>query len=201
MRKFLLVVGALAALASPRALAAQAREFLTDNEVDQAREAQEPNDRMKLYVQFARARMDSIEKELIKAVTEERTNRIHDFLYEYGKILDAIDSLTDQAATQKVAMRKGVAFVAHAEPELLKRLQAIDEKNPPDREMYRFVLSEAIENTESSLEEIKKILGKLPTDKKLEKEIEAEQKQDEQDRAKKKPNQPNPPPPNPRNPS
>jgi hypothetical protein len=89
-------------------------------------------------------------------------------------------------------MRKGVAFVAHNEPELLKRLQAIDEKNPPDREAYRFVLNEAIESTESSLEEIKKLLGKPPTDKKLDKEIEAEQKQDDEDRKK--------PPPKPNNP-
>jgi acyl transferase domain-containing protein len=143
--------------------------------------------------------MDGIEKELAATgksakSTEERGTRIHDFLYEYGKILDAIDDLSDQAKTQRVAMRKGVAFVVHAEPELLKRLQAIEEKNPPDREAYRFVLTEAIESTESSLEEIRKILGKLPTDKKLEKEIEAEQKQDEQDR--KKPNPPKPPPPN-----
>jgi hypothetical protein len=89
-------------------------------------------------------------------------------------------------------MRKGVAFAVHAEPEMLKRLQAIDDKNPPDREAYRFVLSEAIESTESSLEEMKKLLGKIPTDKKLEKEIEAEQKQDDEDRKKPPPKPPNP---------
>jgi septal ring factor EnvC (AmiA/AmiB activator) len=180
------------------ALVAQTREFLTDNEIDQVREAQEGNDRMKLYIQFARARLDGIEKELAATgqaakPLEERGARIHDLLHEYGKILDAIDDLSDVAQTQKVAMRKGVAFVARNEPELLKRLQAIEEKNPPDREAYRFVLTEAIEGTQSSLEEIKKLLGKLPTDKKLEKEIEAEQKQDELDRKKPPPKPPNNP--------
>lgn len=183
------------------AVTAQTREFLTDAEIDQVREAQEGNDRMKLYVQFARARLDWIEKELAATgksakPAEERGDRIHDLLYEYGKILDAIDDLSDLWQSQRIMMRKGVAFVVHAEPELLKRLQAIEEKNPPDRETYRFVLSEAIEGTESSLEEMKKILGKLPTDKKMEKEIEAEQKQDEQDRKKSNPPKPpqNPPP-------
>jgi hypothetical protein len=180
-------------------LAAQTREFLTDREIDQVREAQEGNDRMKLYVQFARARLDGIEKELTatgKAAKplEERGARIHDLLYEYGKILDAIDDLSDLWKTQRIMVRKGVSFVVHAEPELLKRLQAIDESNPPDREAYRFVLNEAIEGTESSLEETKKILGKLPTDKKMEKEIEADQKQDDQDRKKTPPKPPNPPP-------
>jgi hypothetical protein len=194
MKRWLLT---LSLLLGGAALAGQAREFLTDYEIDQVREAQEGNDRMKLYIQFARARMDGIEKELAatgKAAKplEERGARIHDLLYEYGKILDAIDDLSDIAQNQKVAMRKGVAFVAHNEPELLKRLKAIDERNPPDREAYRFVLNEAIESTESSLEEIKKLLGKLPTDKKLEKEIEADQKQDDEDRKKPPPKQ-NPP--------
>jgi hypothetical protein len=198
---FLLLCGAALApsrrIPPPDSLVAQTREFLTESEIDQVREAQEGNDRMKLYILFARARLDGIEKELAatgKAAKplEERGARIHDLLYEYGKILDAVDDLSDIAKTQKVAMRKGVAFVAHNEPELLKRLQAIDEKNPPDREAYRFVLNEAIESTEASLDEIRKTLGKLPTDKKLEKEIEAEQKQDEQDRKKTPPKPPNP---------
>ncbi len=173
--------------------AAQAREFLTDSEVNQIREAQEPNDRMKLYVQFARTRLDAVEKELAAvkpAKPEERGDRIHDMLYEYGKILDAIDDLSDLAKTQKILMRKGLDYVVHAEPEMLKRLQAVEDKNQADRETYRFVLSEAIEGTESSLEEMKKILAKTPTDKKLEKDIEKERKQEQKDA--KKPNPTNP---------
>jgi hypothetical protein len=182
-----------------RSAAAQTREFLTGSEIDLVREAQEPNDRLKLYIQFARARLDEIDKELAatgKAAKplEERGDRIHDMLYEYGKIVDAIDDLSDLAHTQKILMRKGLDYVVHAEPDMLKRLQAIEEKNPPDREAYRFVLGEAIESTESSLEEMKKVLAKLPTDKKLEKDIEKERKQEEKDQKeqkdRKKPNLP-----------
>ncbi len=47
----------------PLALNAQTadRDFLTPNEVDQVRTAQDPNDRILLYVHFAKTRMDLVQ--------------------------------------------------------------------------------------------------------------------------------------------
>lgn len=160
-------------VAAELAAPAQQREFLSESEIDQVREAQEPADRIKLYVQFAKDRLDALDKQLAQESTQ-RAGAVHDALYEYDRIVDSIGDTVDSAAAKHALVRKGLAVAVKEMPEFLKRLRAVETKNPKDIEEYRFILEEAIETTQSSLEDFKAELAKLPLDRKEERKMEKE---------------------------
>ena len=93
---------------------AQERDFLTADEVDQVREAQEPNLRLKLYVLFARQRIAVLQQYLSKEKPG-RSALIHDTIEDYTHIIEAIDTVADDALVRKLPLDIGMKEVAAAE--------------------------------------------------------------------------------------
>jgi RNA binding exosome subunit len=138
-------------LAGVSQLSAQDRDFLTTNESDQIREAQEPDERLQLYVHFAKQRMDLIEQYLAKEKSG-RSIFIHNALEDYSKIIEAIDSVADDALRHNRPIDKGMVAVIGAEKGFLEQLNKIQDSEPKDFDRYKFVLSEAIDTTSDSEE-------------------------------------------------
>ena len=138
--------------------AAQQRDFLTPDEINQVRIAQEPNDRLKLYDYFARQRMDQIHK-LMETEKPGRSALIHDLLEDYTKIIEAIDAVADDSLQRKKPIDVGIAAVSTGEKEALAELNKISEAKPKDFARYEFVLREAIETAQDSLEQNEQDLG------------------------------------------
>jgi RNA binding exosome subunit len=153
------------------------RDFLTPDEVAQVREAQEPNERLALYVRFAKQRMDLVQNYLAKEKAG-RSIFIHNTLEDYSRIIEAIDTVSEDALRRHRDIDKGLLAVLNAEKEFLDKLTKIQEANPKDLERYKFVLTEAIDATndsrEMNMEDSKQRAGELAaTDQKEKKERDA----------------------------
>lgn len=146
-------------LAAPVAIAlffagtlnSQTRDFLNTPEVEQIREAQDPNDRLALYAKFAKMRIDIVMQVLQKQKAG-RSLLIHDTLEDYSHIIEAIDSVADDALRRKLPIDKGMLVVIAAEKDFSDRLGKIEDTNPPDLSRYDFVLKQALDTTNDSLE-------------------------------------------------
>lgn len=129
----------------------QDRDFLTADEADQIRLAQEPVERIRIYIRFAKQRIDLIEQALNKEKPG-RSSSVHNLLEDYTHIVESIDSVADDALRRKIPIEQGMTLVVAAEQEFTQKLEKIQAATPKDVSRYQFVLQQALDTTTDSLD-------------------------------------------------
>jgi len=144
---------------------AQHRDPLNEVETDQLREvAQEPYRRLKLMIKFTTERLDTVEAAQKDERAKDRGQRMHDSLQDFRELVDELDDNIDDFVDKQMDLRKPLSEVISAETGFESRLQAIkehaeDPKLADEYKLYSFVLQDATEAVNLSLEDAKKTLG------------------------------------------
>lgn len=145
-------------------LAAQSRhDPLTSDEINQLRDAaQDPDQRLKLYVEFARERLTGLEKVRADPKVTDREQQTHDKLQDFLDVYDELNDNIDTFAQRGADLRKILKFVIEADGEIEVRLRALRnnaEYSKEDTHKYEFLLTTGLETVTESLQDHRQLLA------------------------------------------
>ena len=130
---------------------------LNTEEVNQLRDAMlEPDQRLKLYVTFARDRMTKLEQMRVDPKTTDRAHQTHDMLSDFLSVYDELNDNVDMYVGRKEDIRKPLKLVIEADIEFQSKLRALKDATNTDAaeaHQYEFLLSNAIETVDSSADD------------------------------------------------
>jgi chromosome segregation ATPase len=136
---------------------------LTPLEGDQLREAaQVPGERIKLFIEFARARLASLEKMRADPTTTDRPRQTHDQLQNFLDVYDELNDNIDTFVGRKADLRKPLKSVLEADTEFQARLRALKSSIDSSREetsQYEFILNNLLDTVDSSAQDHRQLLG------------------------------------------
>jgi len=164
-RAFFSMVSSLALLIALSASAQRRHDPLNTEEINQLRDAMlEPDQRLKLYVTFARDRMNKLEQMRTDPKTTDRARQTHDMLADFLSVYDELNDNVDMYVGRKDDIRKPLKLVIEADIEFQSKLRALKDAANADAaeaKQYEFLLSNAIETVDSSADDHRSTLTEV----------------------------------------
>jgi hypothetical protein len=135
---------------------------LNQLEIDQLRDtAQEPVERLKLYVEFVRARLQALDKARSDPKVSDRGQETHDRLQQFLDVFDELNDNIDTFADRKEDLRKALKAVIEGDSEFQAKLRALKDAagtTPQETKAYDFLLTNAIQTVDSSIADHRQLL-------------------------------------------
>lgn len=139
------------------------RDPLTQTEIEQIRDASwEPRERLKLYVEFARARLVKLEQMRADPKTKNRAQQTHDLLDDFELLYDELNDNIETYVDRKDDIRKPLKLIIEADTEFQAKLRALKDAAgvaAEEARQYEFVLTNVLETVDTSSEDHKKLLA------------------------------------------
>jgi hypothetical protein len=153
----------LSLLAAAPATAQSHRDPFTQPEIDQIRDTSwEPDQRLSLYVKFARARLVAIEQMRSDPKVKDRAQQTHDKLDDFLLIYDELNDNIDTYVDRKNDIRKPLKTIIDADTEFQAKLLALRDAagvTPEETRQYEFVLSTTLETLGTSADDHRKLMA------------------------------------------
>jgi len=144
------------------AFAQRRRDPFTPPEIDQIRDASwEPQQRLTLYLKFARARLLSLDQMRSDPKVKDRAQQTHDRLDDFLLIYDELNDNIDTYVGRKDDIRKPLKLIIDADTEFEAKLRGLkDAANVSEEEakQYEFILTDALDTLDGSAEDHRKLL-------------------------------------------
>jgi hypothetical protein len=132
-------------------------------EVDQLRDAaQVPAERLKLYLQFARARLTSLEQMRADPKVTDRAQQTRDRLQNFLDLYDEMNDNIDTFVGRKADLRKPLKAVIEADTEFQAKLRALKgslDAKKDEASQYDFLLTNVLDTVDTSLQDHQQLLS------------------------------------------
>jgi hypothetical protein len=127
----------------------RSRDPLTPNEEEQVRTvADQPNERVKLYIKFIEARTEAIHHSVVRPATQHPGAAIHDNLEDFTRLVDELQDNLDAYDESHSDVRKSLKYLL----ERASKWPAVLDEPPgsPDYDFVRKSALDAVENMKQS---------------------------------------------------
>jgi hypothetical protein len=131
------------------------KDYLSDIEADKIRDAESPNERVKLFLTFAEDRLKKFQYELEHPSATRHSEMLNYLMNSYGGCVDDAADLIQVSLAKQENIRQGIDLMASRTKDFLVILQKYRSEGP-ELEIYKENLDDAIEGTQDAQNEAEK---------------------------------------------
>src|SRR5882724_12033024 len=131
------------------------KDYLTALEADKIRDAETPNERIKLFLQYADDRLKKFQYELEHLSASRHAEMLNYLMNSYVGCVDDASDLIQEGIEKQQNVRAGVDLMASKAKEFLKILKKISAEGK-EADIYKPNLDDAIEGTQDAINDAEK---------------------------------------------
>jgi hypothetical protein len=131
------------------------KDYLSSVESDKIRDAETPNERIKLFLTFAEDRLRKFQYELDHPSPNKHTEMLNYLMNSYIGCVDDAADLIQLGLEKQDNIRQGIDLMATKAKDFLVVLQKLN-TDAPEKEIYKENLDDAIEGTQDALNDAEK---------------------------------------------